>query len=57
MRYKEISDGEWVAPRRRSYFMKCCDCGLVHKMNFKLIKRGRGKQILFQAFRLRIRKP
>jgi len=46
-----IKDGEWLAPVRRDYLMKCCDCGLVHRMNFKLIPWGRGKRIVFQAFR------
>lgn len=24
----------WVYPTPDSYFMKCCDCGLVHEMQF-----------------------
>lgn len=54
MKYHEISNGEWVQPRRRGYYMKCCDCGLVHRMNFAVVNnpRGRGVKILFQAFRV-----
>jgi len=51
MRYRQQYEGEWVYPRRKRYFMRCCDCGLVHIINFKLVKRGNGKAILFQAFR------
>jgi hypothetical protein len=29
---------EWVNPNNDSYFMKCCDCGLVHEMQFKVVK-------------------
>lgn len=47
MKYIKQKNGEWVQPIRRGYKMMCCDCGLVHKMNFR-IKRGR---IQFQASR------
>lgn len=26
---------EWVMPIPKGYLMKCCDCGLVHEMQFK----------------------
>lgn len=44
MRYRQVQDGEWVKPRMRNYYMKCCDCGLVHKMDFKVIAHARGPQ-------------
>ena len=37
----------WVQPVRRGYKMACCDCGLVHTMNFR-IHKGR---VQFQAQR------
>lgn len=51
MKYPSIKNGEWVQPVRRGYRMACCDCGLVHVVNFKLIKCGRGNIIRLQAFR------
>jgi hypothetical protein len=33
---------EWVCPDPEQYFMKCCDCGLVHKMQFKVVKYSAG---------------
>jgi hypothetical protein len=33
---------EWVCPDPARYFMKCCDCGLVHKMQFKVVKYSEG---------------
>jgi len=27
----------WVHPKMRGYLMACCDCGLVHEMQFKAI--------------------
>lgn len=51
MKYAPVSAGEWVQPKRRGYKMACCDCGLVHVLNFRLMKWGRGTKIQFQAFR------
>ena len=50
-KYKEPKEGEWVQPVRRAYRMRCCDCGLVHIMDFRLVKRGNGKTIQFRAGR------
>lgn len=51
-KYDEPKAGEWVQPRRRGYKMACCDCGLVHRMNFRLVESANGgKSIQFQAFR------
>lgn len=35
------SDGfsEWVYPVMRGYLMACCDCGLVHEVQFKAIRQ------------------
>lgn len=45
-RLKQIQDGEWVTPIMRGYRLECCDCGLVHRVNFK------GTGVRFQLFRL-----
>jgi len=47
MKYPIITDGQWVQPIRRGYKMACCDCNLVHRINFRIHK---GK-IQLQAFR------
>ena len=39
-RYKQVSHNEWQQPARRNYKMACCDCGLVHLVDFR-IKGGR----------------
>lgn len=49
--FKKVQSGEWVQPKRRGYKMCCCDCGLVHILNFRLVKWRRGTKIQFQAFR------
>jgi hypothetical protein len=50
-RYPPVTDGQWVQPVRRGYRMQCCDCGLVHQLNFRLVPRGAGHTIQLQAFR------
>ena len=47
MAYRIMKDGEWVQPVRKGYKMACCDCGLVHTINFR-IRKGR---VQLQAFR------
>jgi hypothetical protein len=38
---------EWVNPNSEQYFMKCCDCGLVHEMQFKVAKYSEGDECEF----------
>lgn len=52
MNYHKVADGDWVQPRRKNYYLRCCDCGLSHRLNFR-IKNGK---IQFQAFRINKRK-
>ncbi|HHT9147246.1 MAG TPA: hypothetical protein ACFYD4_16460 [Candidatus Wunengus sp. YC61] len=28
----------WQHPKMRGYKMQCCDCGLIHEVEFKIIK-------------------
>jgi hypothetical protein len=43
----------WVQPIRDGYRMFCCDCGLCHEFQFRLVPigRGRGRKIQFRARR------
>lgn len=47
MKYPVLKDGEWVQPSRCGFRDACCDCGLVHRMNFRV----RDGHIEFQVFR------
>ena len=38
---------DWVNPNNHSYMMKCCDCGLVHEMQFKVAKYSDGDECDF----------
>jgi len=63
--YEEPKPGEWVNPIMKGYKLVCCDCGLVHKMDFRVFvkekkfkdgsyiegKIGKGASKLFASFR------
>lgn len=36
--WPKIGDGEQVFPEMKGYRMACCDCGLIHKMDFKVVE-------------------
>lgn len=38
--YYHVSDGEWITVSKRGYKEQCCDCGLVHRLNFKVDDKG-----------------
>jgi len=42
MKYINHKAGEWIRPIRNGYKMACCDCGLVHRLDFKHIPWGGG---------------
>lgn len=36
---------DWIMPIPKGYLMKCCDCGLVHEMEFKpFVEKGRKRK-------------
>lgn len=51
MRYALVKPGQWVEPRPRNYKFRCCDCGLVHRMNFRMMQSTRGRFIQFNVYR------
>lgn len=52
-KFKQVHPGEWVQPVRKGYLMQCCDCELVHSLDFRIVKLPHGKtKIQFRAFRI-----
>jgi len=47
MTYLTPKAGEWVQPVRTNYRLQCCDCGLVHRMDFRIV----GGRVQFRAYR------
>lgn len=58
-KYRQETDGEWIRPVAKGYKMACCDCGLVHRLDFRVMRgvnatHGRlvkGARAEFMAFR------
>ena len=47
VKFDIIESGEWIEPVRSGYKLVCCDCGLVHRIDFRVWKR----RIQFRLFR------
>jgi hypothetical protein len=50
--YQKPKAMQWISPVMKGYKLACCDCGLVHRIDFKVIRWGRGHKVLFRADRL-----
>ena len=35
--YEEAEDGEWIDAAARVHKIQCCDCGLVHDYDFRVV--------------------
>lgn len=55
MKYKKVYEGEdgwskWIQPNMEEYRMMCCECGLVHDLQFRaaVIEEDFGKYATFK---------
>lgn len=46
--YYHVTDGEWIQVPKRGFKEQCCDCGLIHRLNFRITDDGK---IEIQTFR------
>lgn len=51
MKYTQQRDGDVVTPVMKGYKMMCCDCGLVHVLDFFVTHHGRGHKVKFRVRR------
>ena len=54
--FKQVRAGEWVIPRMSNYKVECCDCGLIHTMDFLVIHEEthvplNSCKVMFRAYR------
>lgn len=35
--YYEVTDGEWIAIPWKGYKEMCCSCGLVHRIDYRVV--------------------
>jgi hypothetical protein len=46
--YYQVSDGEWIGVFLKGNKDQCCDCGLVHRINYRINAKGK---IEYQVYR------
>ena len=49
-KYPKQKAGKWVQPVMRGYLMACCDCCLVHRLDFRIVG-VRKPAVQFRAYR------
>lgn len=49
--FEKPKAGDWIRPVPRGYKAACCDCGLVHRIDFR-VRDGRAEFRVFAAPRL-----
>lgn len=51
-RYDQVKEGEWTSIDRRDNREQCCDCGLVHKIDYRIVEKNGGRnKIEFRCWR------
>lgn len=40
-RYHQVIEGEWVPTSMRRHRNQCCDCAMVHEIDFRVTKKER----------------
>lgn len=41
-KYRFLKDGEWVFPTMDKHIRGCCDCGLVHRVDMRIVRKIKG---------------
>lgn len=49
--YEIVQEGTWVQPLPKGYRMACCDCGLVHRLDFRIATKGKIQKVQLRAYR------
>lgn len=61
MKFHDVKENEWIWPKMGGYLLKCCDCGLVHEMDFAVVDPEtdavlNGPVVIFRARRVKSKK-
>lgn len=51
-RYPQAYDGDKVYPAHKGFRLACCDCGLIHQMDFRVETEGARNIVSFRIKRL-----
>ena len=47
-RYAYLEQGQWEEPPHKGYKLACCDCGMVHRFEFR---QTEGRGVAFRLWR------
>jgi hypothetical protein len=49
-RYHQVHDGVWFRPTMKGHREQCCGCGLVHLVDYQIVRVGKNKEgIMYRA--------
>jgi hypothetical protein len=49
----KTKDHEWFMPQMKKFLLGCCDCGLIHWIDFKIVDCEGKNRIIMKAVRAR----
>jgi hypothetical protein len=53
--YDVIFYGEWTRPRKQDFREQCCDCGLIHRLDFRIVDARNGAPARQRGLRIEFR--
>jgi hypothetical protein len=53
--YPVIAYGEWTRPRLRNFREQCCDCGLIHRLDFRIVDGRKGVHARLRGLKIEFR--
>jgi len=53
--YMQIVEGEWIEPAKEGFVDQCCDCGLVHVIDFAVIDKRTRKEVPYVQVQFKLR--
>lgn len=49
--YNLVVEGKWTGARKLDHREQCCDCGLVHRNDYRAVQKARNTEIEFRCWR------
>lgn len=48
-KWTQVHHGDVIIPRMEGFKIRCCHCGLVHRLTFAVVKDGRRRRVAFSV--------
>ncbi len=45
VRYEIVFDGDWERAKMRGERQQCCDCGLIHIIDYRIVRNGKRAEV------------